>query len=280
MKLVARSFSIFLITGIELCVALACVAPVCAGYQVESLAYQKRDTILTHFMQTLIQDMLYFNKYLFFTPDTYKILMLSGPLYMAGRAVDKPTHNYFYNAQKHKNIHTIAPVFKYSVDPIMGVSITTLLLLQIISKDPHARRVSQVFLAALPFLSLYKDVLKTIHIKGALRPKNECFSADKTFYGGFPSGHMWEAAFMTYLFGAELGPNFAVPLSAFSLLVAAQSVAINRHTVSQVVAGAALGVAFGVASQKVVHRALHDGSAYGILINKSGGASFTFEKTF
>jgi len=199
---------------------------------------------------------------------------------MTGRAVDKPTHNYFYNKNKHRNIHTIAPVFNYSVDPLMAVAFTTLITLQFFSKDEHTRKVSEVFLAALPFLSLYKDVLKALHFKGALRPKNQHFCADKIYYGGFPSGHMWEATFMAYLFGAELGPNYAVPLTAFATLVAVQSIAINRHTVSQVVAGAALGAIFGAASQKVVHRALqHDGS-YGILVNKSSGVTFTFEKTF
>ena len=85
---------------------------------------------------------------------------------------------------------------------------------------------------------------------------------------------------MAYLFGAELGPDYAVPLGAFATLVAIQSVAINRHTISQVVAGTALGVIFGVASQKVVHRALHQDSSYAILVNKSGGVTFTLEKTF
>lgn len=238
-------------------------------------------TPLTHFMQNLISDMVYFNKYLFVSADTYKILMVSSPFYMAGRAADKPTHEYFYDKDTHRNIHQIAPVFKYSVDPLMGVSITTLLLLQFLpSLDEHTRKVSEVFLAALPFLSLYKDVLKTLHFKGALRPRNQCFSAFRTYYGGFPSGHMWEVTFMAYLFGAELGIDYAVPLGAFATLVAVQSVAINRHTISQVVAGAALGVIFGVASQKVVHRALHRDSSCGILVNKSGGVSFTFEKTF
>ena len=223
--------------------------------------------------------MVYFNAYLFAHLDTYKILMLSSSVYMAGRAVDAPIHAYFYDRKRHRNIHTIAPVFQYSVDPLMGVALTTSIVLQFFSRDVHTRKVSEVFLAALPFLSLYKDVLKTLHIKGALRPKNECFDC-RDYYGGFPSGHMWEAAFMAYLFGAELGPDFAVPLSAFALLVAGQSVTINRHTVSQVVAGAALGVVFGAASQKVVHRSLHDRGSCGIILNKSGGLTFTFEKTF
>jgi membrane-associated phospholipid phosphatase len=238
-------------------------------------------TPLTHFMQNLISDMVYFNKYLFLTADTYKILMLSSPFYMAGRAADKPTHEYFYNKTNHRNIHQIAPVFKYSVDPLMAVAFTTLISLQFLPPlDEHTRKVSEVFLAALPFLSLYKDVLKTLHFKGALRPRNQCFSAFRTYYGGFPSGHMWEATFMAYLFGAELGIDYAIPLSAFATLVAIQSVAINRHTVSQVVAGTALGLVFGVASQKVVHRSLHRDSSCGILVNKSGGITFTFEKTF
>lgn len=272
MLLLTRIFYVLLISMV-LCVKLA------AAYQLDKCVDKKRETPVSIFMHTIISDMVYFNKYLFFSADTYKILLLSGPLYMACRAGDKPMHNYFYDKKKHRNINTIPPVFHYSVDPLMAVALTTSIVLQFISPDLHTRKVSEVFLAALPFLSLYKNVLKTFHIKGALRPKNQCFSACTSYYGGFPSGHMWQATFMAYLFGAELGVNYAVPLGAFATLVAVQSVAINRHTLSQVCAGAALGAVFGAAAQKVVHRALQDESSYGILVNRSG-ISLTFEKKF
>lgn len=235
---------------------------------------------LSVFMQQTIHGMIDFNKYLFGTADTYKILLESAPFYMAGRAADAPTHAYFYNKKKHRNIHEIAPVFKYSVNPLMAVCITTLLLLQFVSPDERTRLTSNTFLAALPFLWLYKNALKAIPIKGSLRPKNECFSPCKKYYGGFPSGHMFEVAFMAFLFGAELGKDYAIPLSAFALLVAVQSVAINRHTVSQVVAGAALGCIFGAASEKVVNNALHHERSYGILVSKSGALALSYEKRF
>ncbi len=267
MPLTTRTlYILFFATGIE----------VCASYQ----AYTSTDTILSVFMRNIINDMVYFNRYLFFTSDTYKILALSSPLYMLGRAIDKPTHNYFYDKKKHRNIHAIVPVFEYAVDPLMGVSITTLILLQFLSGDERTRKVSEVFLSALPFLWVYKNVIKLIPCKAGLRPKNQCFFACKKYYGGFPSGHMWQAAFMAYLFGIELGVDYAVPLGAFATLVAVQSVAINRHTVSQVIAGTAMGIVFGVAAQKVVHRALHNNSSCGILLNKSGKITFTFEKKF
>ncbi len=235
---------------------------------------------LSIFMQQTIHGMINFNKYLFGTADTYKILLESAPFYMAGRAADAPTHAYFYNKKKHRNIHEIAPVFKYSVDPLMGISFTALILLQFFSSDERTRLTSNTFLAALPFLWLYKDALKLIPIKGSLRPKNEYFSPCKKYYGGFPSGHMFEVAFMAFLFGAELGKDYAIPLSAFALLVAIQSVAINRHTVSQVVAGAALGCVFGAASEKVVKNGLHHERTYDILVNKSGALALSYEKRF
>ncbi|MBY0110144.1 MAG: phosphatase PAP2 family protein [Candidatus Babeliaceae bacterium] len=267
MPLITRTlYILFFATGIE----------VCASYQ----SYRSTDTVLSFFMRHVIADMAYFNRYLFFTSDTYKILALSSPLYMLGRAVDKPIHNYFYDKKKHRNIHTIAPVFEYAVDPLMGVSITTLILLQFLSGDAHTKKVSEVFFSALPFLWLYKDAIKLIPCKAALRPKNQYFFACKEYYGGFPSGHMWEAVFMAYLFAAELGINYAIPLGAFATLVAVQSVAINRHTASQVIAGAAMGIVFGVAAQKVVHRALHNTTSCGIILNKSGNITFTVEKKF
>lgn len=240
-----------------------------------------RDTHVSNFMRRFVGDMVYFNKYLFLWPDTYTILLLSSPLYMAGRAIDKQVHAYFYDRDTHRNIHTIAPVFHYSVEPLMGIALGSLALLEFIPVlDAHTRRVSELFIAAWLFLTLYKDALKLIPLKGSLRPKNQCFSACRDYYGGFPSGHMFEAVLMAYLFGAELGPDFAVPLSALATLVAVQSVAINRHTVSQVVAGAALGVVFGVAAQKVVHRSFHRTSSYGILVDGSGAVKLSFEKTF
>jgi hypothetical protein len=235
---------------------------------------------LTHFMRTTFHAMVDFNSHLFLGPDTYRILLCSSPFYGMGRIVDAPTHNYFYDKKKHRNIRGVAPVFKYSVDPLMAVGFTTLIGLQFFSHDEHTRAVSNTFLAALPFLWIYKDIIKEIPFKGSLRPKNGCFSPCKKYYGGFPSGHMFEVVFMASLFGAELGRDYAIPLAAFATLVTIQSVAINRHTTSQVVAGAALGCMFAAASRKVIHHALYSNNRYGVSISGSGSPRFTYERLF
>ncbi len=238
-----------------------------------------RNNEISWFLAKTLYVMADFNKYLFLSPGTYRILFSSAPFYGIGRILDCKTQNYFYNAEKHKNIHQLVPVFKKIVDPLMGISISTLILLQFFSRDEHTRYVSHVFLSALPFLWAYKNIIKQIPCKGSIRPKNEHFSPHCMYYGGFPSGHTLEAVFMAYLFGTELGPSYMVPLSAFATLVIIQSVTSNRHTLSQVVAGAALGAIFGAASKKVVTDALHHKWGCGIIVNRSG-FNISFERKF
>lgn len=240
----------------------------------------KKHSAVGGFMRNTIYSLGYFNYYLFSSPDTYKILLSTAPFYGIGRVLDGSLHDYFYNAKKHRNIHELAPVFDKMVDPLMGTSLTILLLLQFIAHDEHTRSVSRAFLAGLPFLWVYKDIIKALPFDGNIRPKNEHFCCNKKYYGGFPSGHMFEATFMAYLFGSELGASYAIPLTAFATLVAVQSVASNRHTVSQVIAGTACGCMFAVAARKLVRRDLHDRQSCGILINGSGQLALSFEKKF
>lgn len=236
---------------------------------------------LSDFLQETMHNMLLFNKYLFCTQDTYKILVSSAPFYGVARGlVDCPTQNYFYDKKTHRNIHQIAPVFEHLVDPLLAISFITLVGLQFFTHDEEKRLTSNNYMVALFFLWIYKDIIKAIPCDASIRPKNQHFSPCKTYFGGFPSGHTFEAVTTAYLFGAQFGANYAIPLSALAVLVAIQSVAINRHTVSQVIAGAAFGVAFGAAAQKVVNYDLHDRQRYGIMVNKSGGLSLSYEKHF
>jgi membrane-associated phospholipid phosphatase len=110
----------------------------------------------------------------------------------------------------------------------------------------------------LPFVQSGKDIIKRARFKACLRPWHEQFSNEKRSSGGFPSGHTANVVFMTTLWWMRHGPKWGVPLALFSTLVMADFINCNRHYVSQIVAGAGLGVVVACAANKVIERKLSD----------------------
>lgn len=244
-----------------------------------SVGSTRADSPVSIFMRNFVHNALNFNKYLFTHPDTYRILAATAPFYGMARIADCPTHAYFYDAHNHRNVHQLVPVFNKSVDVLMGVSLTTLIMLGFFAREEHTKKTGEVFIAALPFLWIYKDIIKTIPFPGNIRPKKECFDPNRRHFGGFPSGHMFEATFMLYLFAQELGVDYGIPLGAFALLVGIHSVTSNRHYLSQVVAGAVFGCIFGAAAHHVMRYNLPTQPSYGIMMTDRG-ITVSLEKQF
>jgi len=65
---------------------------------------------------------------------------------------------------------------------------------------------------------------------------------------------MLEMTYATMLFGLTMGPGFGIPLGASTLFIATAFVKSNRHYISQLVAGMAVGTIFGVAGYWAVTR--------------------------
>lgn len=202
---------------------------------------------------SLVQDAFLINKNIF-SLDSFKIITATFPLIAASVMFDKRLHSCFYDKKFHKNIHQLDACChgfaKYGiVFPVfMGVN------LAFSARDEDVRLTSQMFLVGLPFVMLAGDLIKAFKIGDdwCLRPWHERFSCVQRSHGGFPSGHMALAAYAAALYGMRFGVQFGVPLGAYAAFLGISFVNCNRHYLSQIVAGAGLGVIYAFAASRRV----------------------------
>jgi len=202
----------------------------------------------------LVSDFVDFNKNIV-SVDTLKIILAFVPLYTVARVFDKQTHNYFYCHKHHKNKHQLPTCAYHGVDVGLGIVMVSLASLAFFGSEERIRHTGRLYIETLPYTWVIKKILKEIKFGGCERPKNEWFCKNKTVYGGCPSGHMMEMVYTTLLFGKQLGPKVGVPLALFTAAVGLEFVNCNRHYLSQIVAGVALGVIFGSAANKIIDAA-------------------------
>ncbi len=205
-----------------------------------------------------------------FSLDSAKIVTAITPFYIGTRFLDEKLQCNFYDPCSHKNIrqfpnaaHTVA---KCSVAVPMVVLSTAYLW----GWNDDIRYTGWMTAVALPFVQSGKDIIKKARTRACLRPWNEHFSKHERSSGGFPSGHMANVAFLSTLWGMRHGPKWAVPIALVGVFVAADFVNCNRHYVSQLVAGAGLGVIYGFAASKVVDKKLEESWSINLNCNKQG----------
>jgi len=199
-----------------------------------------------------IKDILFLHANLF-SFDTFKIIASVSPLYIASRSFDCALQEHFYCRKHHKNLNQLDKSCKYIARFGVALPIVGLGSLAFLSSNQDMRMTSWIFLLGMPFVIFGKDVLKSIKVDACKRPWNEHFCDKKQAYGGFPSGHMAEAVYMTVLYGKRFGYKFGLPLAGVSLFLGAAFLNCNRHYFSQLVAGAALGAAYGLAADKLIN---------------------------
>lgn len=206
-----------------------------------------------------------------FTWSSYKTIVASFPLYIATRMADEYIQSKFYCEDHHKNYNQMPSWCRAGAKWGIAVPMATLGSLAFLSSSEDIRMTSRVFLTGMPFVIFGKDILKKMKIRACLRPKCEFFCKHNRAYGGCPSGHMAEAAYMLTLYGLRYGAKFAAPLSAVAAFVAIAFINCNRHYSSQIVAGAALGTAYALAAYKVVSKNLESNISIDVACNLSGG---------
>jgi hypothetical protein len=203
----------------------------------------------------LIQNFLYDTGVLHYelmSSESLKLLALFAPVYIATRHIDDSVHSCFYCPETHKNLRkmdsTACTVFVDAPLFICG----GLAALVFNPWDKELALSARVFASALVPLWLVKNFFKEVRHEGCLRPRCEFFKQHKRYYGGCPSGHMSYMAYATTFWGLHYGWKCGVPLGLFSIGVFAASVNCNRHFVSQLIAGTGLGIAYGIAANKVI----------------------------
>lgn len=202
----------------------------------------------------LVSDFVDFNKNII-SVETAKIILGFVPVYTVARVFDKQTHSFFYCHKHHKNKRQLPTCAYHSVDVGLGVVMVSLASLSFWGSDELTRHTARLYIETLPYTWLIKKLLKEIKFCGGERPKNEWFCKNKTTYGGCPSGHMMEMVYTTALFGTQLGPKAAIPLGIFTAAVGFEFINCNRHYLSQLVAGAGLGLIFASAANKIINAA-------------------------
>jgi len=215
--------------------------------------------------------------------DSFKTVAATFPLFIAGRLIDEPIHECFYDKKCHKNIHQMPHFFndiagRGVVDSISAFSIGSFLW----SKNQRLRETSKMFLLGLPFIGWTTNAIKACcKYDICYRPLHEKHSKNhRKSYGGFPSTHAAQVTYATVLFGLQFGAVAAVPLAVLGSLVVVPFINGNRHYVSQIIAGAGLGTLYGLASNKVVNKHFNNDTSFKIGFNNVGAPSLIMSYAF
>lgn len=213
----------------------------------------------------------------FFSLSTVKVATGVFPFYLLARSVDHNIHSSFYDRRCHKNLNIFSDSIGKAVNKSVPYVVIAGLLFPYIGHNPDIQLTADIFLKGVVSIWMVKDLIKfTLETDACKRPWNGEFSCKKQAFGGFPSGHMAEAFYMTTLFGWRHGPTLGVPLAIYSGLLFLTSISGNRHYASQLIAGAGLGLAYTVASLKLINTREAVG-AWSVDCNSNGfGVTYEF----
>lgn len=214
-------------------------------------------SVITDFFSEIVRDIFDLH-YELVSGESFCIIAATIPPFIAARMADDPFHACFYNKKHHKNRHQLPGWCQRIARYIISIPAILFGIQALFAKDLEFRFTGQLLIVGLPFVIFGKDILKHLDFQCGKRPWNEHFSCEKRSGGGFPSGHVAESAFVAALYGLRFGPRYAVPLSIGAAFVAGTFVNCNRHYLSQVVAGAGLGILYAVAANKVVNSRLRE----------------------
>lgn len=195
-------------------------------------------------------EFLRINQY-FFSHDSARIATLFAPAYLVGRSVDHSVHTWTYDDQHHLNTCQARRQIEWLCDewgeiiPLVGLS-----SLAFIHPDVKVRVSSRMYMLGAISASWVNKLTKNmIEREWTRRPLNGDFPR-RHVHGGFPSGHAAILTFTWVYWGLEYGPKAMVPLALYGLTTSCLLVQCNRHFVSQVIAGMALGTAYAFAAHK------------------------------
>lgn len=197
-------------------------------------------------VRSLMCDLKNFGRNLF-TGDALGVFAPFLPFWAASYSFDDRAHHRFYCEKHHTNKNQCSCHWADLSECLVGVSIGSLVSCSFAVKNRQLQRTAQLYAITLPITWAAKKLIKQIEWKGNRRPGSADYSK-KCHWGGFPSGHMLEMTYATVLFGLSMGPGFAIPLGISTVIIGGTFVQTNRHYISQLVAGAAIGTLFGFAA--------------------------------
>ncbi|OGB97509.1 hypothetical protein A3F06_03165 [candidate division TM6 bacterium RIFCSPHIGHO2_12_FULL_36_22] len=192
--------------------------------------------------------------------DTMLILTGFTPLYLSARMLDEEVHRGFYDSRSHKNLDYPKRCLEWTTHGSMVLPILGLSGLMQFSSNPRVRMTGAIAMSGITVTQITNQLIKHIAalqpLRAGARPRNEYFCPHRRVYNGFPSGHTMGCAYITVLCGLQLGARWAIPVGTVCGVISGLTIQCNRHYLSQVVAGIAVGTVFAVASSKVVEAKL------------------------
>ncbi|MCA9770413.1 phosphatase PAP2 family protein [Candidatus Dependentiae bacterium] len=227
-----------------------------------------------------VKDFIDLHKKLFTSWSTYKTAVAFFPPFIFARMFDKDLQNVFYCRKHHKNKNQLPKwchdICHWGVSLPMAILASTAFL----AKDWELRTTGWVFLLGMPFVILGKDIFKSMEVDCNLRPWNQRFCRKKRALGGFPSGHMAELTYMAVLYGKRYGMIAVAPLAGFATFLGLSFVNCNRHYISQIIGGAALGTAYALAADKLISSKLSCDITAGFTLDNRGTPAFKISYNF
>ncbi len=219
-----------------------------------------------------VKDALFLNINLIST-ESFIVIAATFPVYWASRLVDNQIQCHFFTHNGHYNINQLPGWCHELVRFGIAIPIIALGSQMFFARDPEWREAGWMLLLGIPFVIFGKDIIKKFDADFCLRPWHEDFCTEhKQAMGGFPSGHMAQAAYIATLYGIRFGPKLAVPLTFFAAALGIVFINCNRHYLSQIVAGAGLGALYGIAANKVIDAKLGDDFSVGFCFDRNGPA--------
>lgn len=248
------------------------------------LCFPRRPSPRENFLGMIWRDVVDLNRYVIFSFDTIKVILASFPFYGAARLFDERIQKTFHNDCCHRDKNQVPTWCRNLSQYGLGIPIATIGLMSIFGGNQELKTTGRIFLIGMPFVIFGKDIIKKFNFDANLRPWCDRFPCDKRALGGFPSGHMAEVTYMTVLYGLRYGVKAAVPLGIFSTFLGVTFLNCNRHYISQLVAGAALGTIFALAADKVIDMRLEEAYnaefSYAFDVNSNGAPSLKLSCIF
>lgn len=191
--------------------------------------------------------------------NTFKVAAAIVPATLIAHHYDEKIQCTFYDKHHHKNINQMPHWTRELARHITGPTIGLLAIQGFLSKNDDFRFTSQIMLIGVPILVFMNQFIKKMNFEMCYRPWHEQFSCVKRSLGGFPSGHLSHAVYLTVLYGVRHGYQFALPLGCMSTFIGVTFLSCNRHYLSQLIAGIGFGAVYGLAASKVVdYKLKHD----------------------
>jgi hypothetical protein len=232
-----------------------------------------------YFVGDIVVDILAINRHLF-SVDTAKILTGFAPVYLVSRRLDESIQSRFYEPSCHANINQFHPACHDAAQIGICIPMVGLSSLAFWGWTEDLRTTGRIFALGLPFVHWTKDLIKNLEAKICLRPWHQKFSCVERSSGGFPSGHMANITYATSLFAMRFGPKWGVPLGLFATFLFADFLNHNRHYLSQLCAGAAFGLIYAFAANKVIENKLNGRLVFSSYTDRQGSPGIKMQYVF